>query len=88
MGPMIATDATATAALEAQLRQLTAVLERLVNARAELVPAKATFWRGDAREAYDRAVREVEAEIGSALDLVRYAQQNTVLALAAELARA
>ena len=81
-------DSAAPAALEAQLRQLTAVLERLAYARAELVPAAATFWRGQARETYDRAVRDVDSEIGSALDLVRFAQQNTLLALAEELRRA
>lgn len=81
-------DAAAPAALEAQLRHLTAVLERLARARAELVPAKATFWRGDARNAYDCAVHNLDGELGSALDLVRFAQQNTVLALAGESHRA
>lgn len=84
---MIPTDAATLAALEAQLRQLTAVLERLAQARAELVPAKATFWKGRARDAYDRAVHEVDGEIGSAVDLVRFAQQNTLLALAGGLHR-
>lgn len=75
-------DATAPAALEAQLRQLAAVLGRLGAARADLVPATATFWHGEARESYNRAVLALDGEIGGALELVRFAHQNTLLALA------
>lgn len=80
-------DATAIAALQAQLRVLVATLERLGGARRDLVPAAATFWNGPAREAYDRAVRNVDGEIGEILELVGLAQQNTALALAEELRR-
>jgi hypothetical protein len=78
-------DATAPAALEAQLRRLTAVLERLATGRHELVPATATFWRGSAREAYDRAVHELDGEIGATVEIVSFARQNTLLALAEAL---
>ncbi|MCU1412208.1 MAG: hypothetical protein JWR04_2915 [Rhodoglobus sp.] len=82
---MIATDATATVALEAQLRQLSAVLERLSWVRRQLVPAKATFWDGEARRLYDHAVLALGSDIDSVLEIVSYAQQSTMLALAEEL---
>ncbi|CAN5115631.1 hypothetical protein BH09ACT5_BH09ACT5_11560 [soil metagenome] len=81
-------DATDLAALSHQLRQLTAVLDRLARVREESVPAAATFWSGSARRAYDRAVAEVDDQIGSTLELLRLAQQNTVLALREELQHA
>lgn len=79
---MIATDATAAAALESQLRQLYAVLERLSSVRSELVPAKATFWKGEARQIYDRAVADLDRDISSILAVIHFAQQNTIIALA------
>ena len=85
---MMIPDATTLALLEAQLRHLTAVLDRLAAARDELVPAKATFvWHGEARAAYDRSVAALAGEIGSALDLLVLARQNTVAALAEEARR-
>lgn len=72
-------------ALEAQLRQLTAVLDRLVAARRDLVPAPATFWWGPAREAYDTALLATDAELGSCLEALRFARENTLLALTEEL---
>ena len=81
-------DATALAALQAQLRQLVAVVQRLGRARLDLVPAAATFWAGPARQAYDSAVHDVDAEIGATLEVLGFAQQNTTLAIAEELGRA
>lgn len=81
IGTMIATDAPAAAALEAQLRHLITMLERLSWVRAELVPAKATFWEGEARIMYDRAVRELDGELDSVIEVVGYAQRNTTIAL-------
>lgn len=80
-------DASALATLQAQLRVLTAVLDSLGRAHRDLVPAAATFWRGPARDAYDRAVLEVGGEISSTVELVRFAQHNTLLALTEELSR-
>ncbi len=85
---MIAPDATAAAALEAQLRQLYAILERLSSVRSELVPAKATFWKGEARRIYDRAVADLDRDISSALEVLHFAQQNTIIALAHVAGRA
>lgn len=79
---MIATDAPAAVALEAQLRHLNTTLERLSWVRAELVPAKATFWQGEARRMYDSAVRELGSELESITEVVGFAQQNTRVALA------
>jgi hypothetical protein len=79
-------DVSALAALQSQLRLLTALLDRLDRARCDLVPSAATFWAGPARVTYDRAVLDVDGELGSALELLLLAQQNTVLALAAEAA--
>ena len=76
------TDARALAALEAQLRQLSVVLGRLAVARGHLVPADATFWHGSARAAYDHALQLLDTDIAATLDVVRFAQQNTRLAIA------
>lgn len=84
---MIATDAPATAALEAQLRQLHTTLERLAWVRAELVPATATFWAGQARAMYDRSVRELDSELESIVEVVDYARRNTTIALAEVMQR-
>ena len=75
-------DATAAAALEDNLRQLFAVIERLSWARRQLVPAKATFWDGMARQLYDRAVLLVEEDVDAALEILGYAQRNTMTAIA------
>jgi len=80
-------DATALATLQVQLRVLTATLNSLERARRDFVPAVSTFWRGSARDAYDAIVHDVDREVGSALELVRFAQQNTVLAIGEELRR-
>lgn len=80
-------DATAIAALQVQLRVLSAALDRLGRARHDLVPAASTFWSGTARDAYDRAVLRIDDEMGSALELVRFARENTVLALGEEMHR-
>ena len=85
---MIATDATAAVALEAQLRVLSAALERLSWVRRQLVPAKATFWSGLARQMYDRAITDLDGEIESALDVIGYAQRNTSIAIAELAGRA
>ncbi|CAN5121159.1 hypothetical protein BH11ACT5_BH11ACT5_02350 [soil metagenome] len=79
---MIATDAAAAAALEAQLQQLFAVLERLSSVRSQLVPAKATFWSGLARQVYDGAICDLDSKIESALDVLSWAQRNTSIAIA------
>ena len=79
---MIATDAAAAAALEAQLRQLFAMHERLAWVRRQLIPAKATFWSGLARQMYDRAISDLDGEIESVLEVIGYAQYNTSTALA------
>ena len=81
-------DATALATLQVQLRVLAATLDRLGRARRDLVPATSTFWRGPARDAYDASVIDVDGEIGSTLELVLFAQQNTALAIGEELRRA
>ena len=78
---MIPTDAAALAALETQFRQLTTVIARLLAARSHLVPARATFWSGPARERYNAALHELDRDIAGALELVRFAQQNTRLAI-------
>lgn len=80
-------DATAIATLQVQLRVLSATLDRLGRARRDLVPAMSTFWSGPARDAYDQAVVRIDDEIGSTLELVRFAHQNTVLALGEALHR-
>ncbi|MBX3100824.1 MAG: hypothetical protein KF761_14765 [Salinibacterium sp.] len=72
------------AVLQAQQRQLAAVIERLSRARTDHLPAKATFWRGAARTAYDRALDELRAEFDEALEIVRLAWQSTTLAIAEE----
>ena len=66
-------DAPALVALEVQLRELRAVLARLETARAQLVPPPASFWSGEARRAFDRALGavaratdEVAAAVGQA----------------------
>jgi hypothetical protein len=81
-------DATALATLQVQLRVLAATLNRLGRARRDLVPATSTFWSGPARDANDAIVLDVAGELGSALDLVLFAQQNTMLAISEELRRA
>ena len=78
---MIPTDAAALAALETQLHQLTTVIARLLAARSHLVPAKATFWSGPARERYDVALHELDRDLAGALEAVRFAQRNTRLGL-------
>lgn len=75
-------------ALEAQLRHLSATLSRLVVAQRDLMPAPATFWHGQARQAYDRALQDVESRFGSALEAAQLAHRSTLLALAEELRRA
>ncbi len=77
-------DAPATD-LEAQLRQLAAILARLVSAARELTPAPATFWHGVARESYDTALREVESGLTQAIEATQLAQRSTLLALVEEL---
>jgi hypothetical protein len=74
--------------LEAQLRTLSAAVERLTVARRDLVPAPATFWRGRARDAYDRCLRDLDDRLGSAIEATLLAQRNTVLAIADELRHA
>jgi hypothetical protein len=74
--------------LEAQLRTLSAAVERLTVARRDLVPAPATFWHGPAREAYDRAVLGVDERLVSAVEAAQLAQRSTLVALGEELGRA
>lgn len=78
---MIDPDATTPAALAAQLRELSLALEQLGTARAELLPATATFWGGEARAAYDRAVVDLGSTLDEVIDTVRLAQRSTALAL-------
>ena len=84
---MIAPDAHTLAALETQLHQLTAVLDRLVASRSDLVPAQATFWGGDARVAYDRWVADLGSSLDETVDLVGLAREGTLRALAEEARR-
>lgn len=74
--------------LEAQLRQLSATLSRLAVVQRDLLPAPATFWGGQARQAYDRALLDVESRVGSALEATQLARSSTLLAIAEELGRA
>ena len=76
------TDAAAHAALEAQFRQLARALEKLLSVRVRLVPVRATFWRGRARDAYNQSLRDLDGEIGSAIELIRMAHRGTRLAIA------
>ena len=75
------TDAAAHAALETQFRQLSRVLDKLLTVRVRLVPARATFWRGLAREKYNQSLRDLDGEIGSAIEFVRMAHRATRLAI-------
>ena len=82
---MAAMDHTPLGVLQAQQRQLAVVIERLVRARAEHLPAKATFWRGSARTTYDRAIGDLAAELDEAVEVVRLAWQSTTFAIAEEV---
>jgi len=84
---MIAPDAQTLAALETQLRQLTAVLDRLGGARSTLVPSQATFWGGEARGAYDRWIADLGSSLDETLQVVELARQGTLRALAEEARR-
>ncbi len=77
-------DAALLAALELQAQRLTIVLHRLENARRELVPAHAQFWRGSARNAY---VGAVGTTVDSGIAAVRSARDGTSAAIAAVTAR-
>lgn len=80
-------DAALLAALELQAQRLTIVLHRLENARRELVPAHAQFWRGSARNAYVGAVGTVGTTVDSGIAAVRSARDGTSAAIAAVTAR-
>ncbi len=82
IGSMIDPDATTPVMLTDQLRELTLVLERLGTARAELVPAASTFWAGEARAMYDRAVAHLASSLDSSIEVVVLARRATTLALA------
>ena len=84
---MNSADATALQALETQWRELCAVLDTVEWARGVLVPAKATFWDGRARDSYDRAVACLDSRLESTRDVVVLARQNTQLAIAEVAAR-
>lgn len=84
---MNAPDAPAVAALHAALRELSQVLDRLDGARSNLVPAAATFWGGEARVVYDRALLDLGSSLDRAADLVLLARRSTQLALASESSR-
>jgi hypothetical protein len=84
---MNATDATTLQTLEIQWGELSAVLDIVEWARGALVPAKATFWEGQARESYDRAVVAVAHRLDSTRDLLVLARQNTQLAIGEVAAR-
>jgi hypothetical protein len=74
-------DAALIAALEAQHRELTAVLHRLEVARRDLVPARADIWRGPARRAYDTALETITTTVDAGLAAVRSARENTAAAI-------
>ena len=84
---MSPTDAPTLALLETQLRELSAVLDTLAWAAGALVPAKATFWEGRARESYDRAVLRLDEGLVSTRDILALARQNTELAISEVMAR-
>jgi len=75
-------NATDAPALDSQLRQLVQVLDRLALVRNELMPAASTFWGGEARVAYDRAVAEIDSGLVSTIDVLARASRSTMLALA------
>jgi|GEM_PF-1641472 len=75
-------NAAVIAALEAQARQLTAVLRRLEVARRDLVPGPADFWRGSARHAYDTAVETIGTTTDAGVAAVRSARDRTSAAIA------
>ena len=78
---MSATDAPTLVLLETQLRELSAVLDTLGWAAGALVPAKATFWEGSARDSYDRSVLRLEEGLDSTRDILTLAKQQTQLAI-------
>lgn len=75
-------DAATIAALETQLRQLTALLARLERARRDLIPGPATFWRGVARHAYDAAIDSLLTTIDAGIAALRSARDRSSSALA------
>ncbi|MFM9877078.1 MAG: hypothetical protein ACKVOG_04410 [Rhodoglobus sp.] len=76
------TDAALLAALEAQLRRLTELLRRLEYARATLVPPRATFWIGSARQAYDSAIDATGGTVDGAVLAMRSTVELTASAVA------
>jgi uncharacterized protein YukE len=70
-------DAPALVALEVQLRELNAVLARLESARQGLVPPPDTFWAGEARRAFDRALAAIGRTTDDAIDAVAQAARRT-----------
>ncbi|CAN5175117.1 hypothetical protein BH11ACT4_BH11ACT4_09900 [soil metagenome] len=74
-------DAALTAALEAQVRALTAVLHRLEVARRDLVPGPANFWRGAARHTYDSAIESIGTTVDAGVAAVRSARDRSSAAV-------
>lgn len=79
---MMNPDATTHPRLETQLRELSAVLDKLGRAVDDLVPSRATFWSGQARAAYDARVADIDRDLERVLELLRLARNSTVLAIA------
>jgi uncharacterized protein YukE len=70
-------DAPALVALEVQLRELNAVLARLESARRALVAPPDTFWAGEARRAFDRALATVGRTTDDVIGAVAQAARRT-----------
>lgn len=75
-------DAPLLAALETQLRDLAAVLQRLEAARRDLVPGPADFWRGSARHAYDTAIETIGTTADAGVAALRSARDHAGSAVA------
>lgn len=74
-------DAALQAALEAQHSALVAALRRLEVARRDLVPGPAGFWRGAARQTYDRAVETIGTTVDAGIAALRSARDRTSAAI-------
>jgi len=70
-------DAATLQILEIQLRELTMLHSRLVQARAGLIPQHSQRWRGLARGAYDSAVDAVEGTADAGIAALRSAMMRT-----------
>ena len=81
-------DAQLLAALEAQHRELTALLARLQRARRQLVPPPATFWRGAARNMYDSALDALDGTVNASVITAQSARDRTATAISQVVSRA